>query len=471
MVDEGTLLWEPSAERRERAVVSRFFDAVGKSGADPQEVWRWSVESLDAFWDELWRFAGVIGDRGTGPVLADRSMPGAQWFPGAELNYAENALARKWTSDGPAVIAVREDGREVQIEHADLVDLVARAAAGLRRSGVVRGDRVAGVLPNAEHALIAFLATASLGAVWSSCSPDFGAGGVLDRFRQIEPTVLFAVDGYVYNGKQHAIGDRLATLQAELPTLKARVLVPYLDESAPLEGWSSWDELVAEPAEPQYERVAFDAPLGILYSSGTTGLPKPIVQAHGGIVLEHVKQLLLHTDLGPGDRFFWFSTTGWMMWNLLVSGLAVGSAILLYDGNPAHPGADALWQLAAEQGITCFGVSAPFVQASMKAEVEPSGLDLAALRSIGSTGSPLPPEGFAWGDEPVKRAVLLSSTSGGTDVCTAFVGAAPTLPVRAGVIPCRHLGCAVAAFDPDGKPVIGEVGELVITEPMPSMPV
>src|SRR6195952_3822841 len=248
MVDEGTLLWEPSAERRERAVVSRFFDAVGKSGADPQEVWRWSVESLDAFWDELWRFAGVIGDRGTGSVLADRAMPGAQWFPGATLNYAENALAREWTADGPAVIAVREDGHEVQIEHADLVDLVARAAAGLRRVGVGRGDRVVGVLPNAEHALIAFLAAASLGAVWSSCSPDFGASGVLDRFRQIEPTVLIGVDGYVYNGKSHSTRERLPTLRAELPTLKATVLVPYLDDAATLDGWLTWEELSAEPA-------------------------------------------------------------------------------------------------------------------------------------------------------------------------------------------------------------------------------
>ncbi|MDQ1673555.1 MAG: acetoacetyl-CoA synthetase [Frankiaceae bacterium] len=476
MVDEGTLLWEPSAERRESAVVSRFFDAVGKPGADPQEVWRWSVENLDAFWDELWRFAGVIGDRGTGPVLADRSMPGAQWFPGAELNYAENALAREWTSDGPAVIAVREDGREVQIEHADLVDLVARAAAGLRRHGVQRGDRVVGVLPNAEHALIAFLAAASLGAVWSSCSPDFGAGGVLDRFRQIEPTVLFAVDGYVYNGKQHAIGDRLATLQAELPTLKARVLVPYLDASATLEGWSTWDELVAEPAEPQYERVAFDAPLWILYSSGTTGLPKPIVQAHGGIVLEHVKQLLLHTDLGPGDRFFWFSTTGWMMWNLLVSGLLVGSTIVMFDGSPGYPDLGALWRLADRLGVTCFGTSAPYLTSCQSAGIVPRELaDTSRIRTLGSTGAPLSPEGFGWVYDAVAPAtdpdLLLASVSGGTDVCTAFAAGMPVAAVYAGEIQTRAFGVAAAAFAADGTPVVDEVGELVVTEPMPSMPI
>ncbi len=476
MVDEGTLLWEPSAERREKAVVSRFFEAVGKAGAEPQDVWRWSVGHLDEFWDELWRFAGVIGDRGTGPVLADRTMPGAQWFPGATLNYAENALARPWTSDGPAVIAVREDGREVRIEHADLVDLVARAAAGLRRIGVGRGDRVVGVLPNAEHALVAFLAAASLGAIWSSCSPDFGASGVLDRFRQIEPTVLFAVDGYVYNGKPHAILERLVTLQAELPSLKARVLVPYLDEAAELDGWSAWDALVAESAEPHYERVPFDAPLWILYSSGTTGLPKPIVQAHGGIVLEHVKQLLLHTDLGPGDRFFWFSTTGWMMWNLLVSGLLVGSTIVLFDGSPGYPDLGALWRLADRLGVTCFGTSAPYLTSCQSAGVVPRDLaDTSRIRTLGSTGAPLSPEGFGWVYDAVAPAdapdLLLASVSGGTDVCTAFAAGMPVAAVYAGEIQTRAFGVAAEAFAADGTAVLDEVGELVVTAPMPSMPI
>jgi acetoacetyl-CoA synthetase len=315
------------------------------------------------------------------------------------------------------------------------------------------------------------LATASLGAVWSSCSPDFGVRAIADRFTQIAPTVLFTVDGYRYGGKAFDVRDTVAALRAELPSVRATVLVPYLDEAATLPSSDRWADLLARDATLAFEYLPFDAPMWILYSSGTTGLPKPIVHGHGGILLEHVKQLALHLDLGPGDRFFWFSTTGWMMWNLLVSGLAVGAAVVLYDGNPMHPTADALWQLAARLGITCFGVSAPYLQACMKAEVAPSTLELSALRSVGSTGAPLSPEGFAWVYSAVQPDVQLSSLSGGTDVCTAFVGGAPVLPVRAGVIPARMLGCAVEAFDPDGRPVVGEVGELVITGPMPSMPV
>jgi acetoacetyl-CoA synthetase len=348
---------------------------------------------------------------------------------------------------------------------------VAAVRAALVQLGVSVGDRVAALVPNSPEALVAMLATASLGAVWSSCSPDFGAHAIADRFTQIEPTVLFTVDGYRYGGKAFDILPTVEALRAELPSLRATVLVPYLDDAATLPDSERWPDLLARPGELAFTAMPFDAPMWILYSSGTTGLPKPIVHCHGGILLEHTKQLALHLDLGPGDRFFWFSTTGWMMWNLLVSGLAVGSAIVLFDGNPMHPGPDALWQLAERVGITAFGVSAPYLQACMKAGVQPSALDLSALRSVGSTGAPLSPEAFAWVYEAVKTDVLLSSLSGGTDVCTAFVGGAPVLPVRAGVIPCRMLGCAVEAYDADGKPVIGEVGELVLTAPMPSMPV
>jgi acetoacetyl-CoA synthetase len=474
---EGELLWEPSAERIAQARLTEFAgwagERTGRAFGDYQTLWQWSVDDLDGFWGAFVKWYGLRWQTRPDATLGSRDMPGAQWFPGGTLNYAEHALYPPAGADldAIAVLFAREDGRRETLTWRELRTQVAAVRAALVSYGVTVGDRVAGLVPNAPEALVAMLAAASLGAAWASCSPDFGARAIADRFTQIEPVVLIAVDGYRYGGKAFDIRDTVERLRGELPTLRATVLVPYLDPEATLPDARRWPDLIARPARLAFEAVPFDHPLWILYSSGTTGLPKPIVHGHGGILLEHAKQLSLQLDLGRDDRFFWFSTTGWMMWNLLVSGLVVGSSIVLYDGNPAHPGADALWQLAAELDITCFGVSAPYIQACMKAGIEPAGLDLPSLRSIGSTGAPLPPEGFTWVYEHVKRDVLLSSTSGGTDVCTAFVGAAPTLPVRAGVIPCRHLGCAVAAFDPDGKPVVGEVGELVITEPMPSMPV
>ena len=477
MVTEGELLWEPSDDRIARARLTEFASwagaRAGRSLTGYEELWQWSVSDLDGFWTAFAEWFGIRWKIDPSATLASREMPGAQWFPDGRINYAEHALYPPAGAalDEPAVLFAREDGKRETLTWRELRTRTAAVRAALVDLGVGVGDRVAGLVPNAPEALIAMLAATSLGAAWASCSPDFGARAIADRFTQIEPVVLFAVDGYHYGGKSFDIRRTVEQLRAELPTLRGTVLIPYLDEAATLPDAQRWPDVVAREARLAFEYVPFEQPLWILYSSGTTGLPKPIVHGHGGVLLEHAKQLALQLDLGRDDRFFWFSTTGWMMWNLLVSGLVVGSSIVLYDGNPAHPGADALWQLATEERITCFGVSAPFIQASMKAGVEPGGLDLAALRSIGSTGSPLPPEGFAWVYEHVKRDVLLSSTSGGTDVCTAFVGAAPTLPVRAGVIPCRHLGCAVAAFDPDGRPVVGEVGELVITEPMPSMPV
>jgi acetoacetyl-CoA synthetase len=400
-------------------------------------------------------------------------MPGASWVPGGTLNYAEHALYPPCgvDKDDVAVVFAREDGLEQTLTWRELRTRVAAVRAALVAHGVGVGDRVAALLPNAPEALIAMLATAALGAVWSSCSPDFGARAIADRFTQIEPTVLFTVDGYVYGGKAYDIRATLATLRRELPTLRATVLVPYLDAAAELPDALAWADVVDTPATLEFAYLPFDAPMWILYSSGTTGLPKPIVHGHGGILLAHLQQLALYVDLSPGDRFFWFSTTGWMMWNLLVSGLTVGAVVVLYDGSPVHPGPDALWQLAARVGITCFGVSAPYLQACMKAGIRPAELDLGALRTVGSTGAPLSPEGFAWVYDAVKGDVALSSLSGGTDVCTAFVGGAPVLPVRAGIIPCRMLACAVDSFDPEGHALVGEVGELVITAPMPSMPV
>jgi acetoacetyl-CoA synthetase len=398
-------------------------------------------------------------------------MPGARWFQGARLNYAEHALARE--DDGLALVVRREDGRAADVWRADLRASVGAAAAGLRRLGVGSGDRVAAYLPNAAEAVVAFLATASLGAVWSSCSPDFGTRAVVDRFRQIRPKVLLAVDGYRYGGRAHDRRDVVREIAGALDGLEHLVLVPYLDEDAgPQADEIRWDDLLAEPAEPSFEPVPFDHALWILFSSGTTGLPKAMVQGHGGILLEHLKSLSLHLDLGPSDRFLWFTTTGWMMWNFLVSGLLLGTSIVLYDGSPAHPDLGAIWRLAGETELTYLGTSAPYLHACMKAGVEPRWVsDLSRLRAIGSTGAPLSPEGFTWVYERVDPDVWLGSISGGTDLCTAFVGSNPLLPVHAGEIQCRCLGAKVEAYDPEGRSVVDEVGELVITEPMPSMPV
>ena len=476
MVTEGELLWTPSDARVARAKLTHFQSWLaerGNSFDSYDELWKWSVDDLAGFWSSFTQWAEVRWLAAPTTVLADATMPGATWFPGGLLNYAEHALYPPCgvDKDDVAVIFAREDGRQRTMTWRDLRTEVASVRDALASYGVGTGDRVAALLPNAPEALIAMLATTSLGAIWSSCSPDFGARAIADRFTQIEPTVLLTVDGYRYGGKDFDIRETVAALRAELPTLRATVLVPYLDDAATLPDAERWPDLVTREATLAFLPMPFDAPMWILYSSGTTGLPKPIVHGHGGILVEHMKQLALHLDLGPGDRFFWFSTTGWMMWNLLVSGLAVGSAIVLFDGNPMHPTPDALWRMAARTGVTSFGVSAPYLQACMKGDVQPSKLALRTLQSVGSTGAPLAPEGFAWVYDAVQSDVQLSSLSGGTDVCTAFVGGAPVLPVRAGVIPARMLGCDVQAFDVNGNPVVGEVGELVITSPMPSMPV
>ncbi|WP_442875664.1 acetoacetate--CoA ligase [Actinoallomurus sp. NBC_01490] len=465
-VAEGDLLWEPSDDARRRARVGGLMDERGLGSYD--ELWRWSVTELDAFWDTVWSYFGVLGERGDGPVREGAGMPGVRWFPGATLNYARNALRADRDQNATAVIFRSESGDERTLTYGELATWVAEARQGLRELGVAKGDRVAAYVPNIPEALVLFLATASLGAVWSSCSPDFGAPSVIDRFTQIEPKVLVAVDGYPYNGKRYDRRDVVRDIQAALPTLSATVLIPYLGTDG-VEDAISYDDLRRPGAAPGFEDVPFDHPLWILYSSGTTGLPKPIVHGHGGIVLEHLKSLSFHQDLGPGDVFFWFTTTGWMMWNYLVGGLLVGATIVMYDG---APNGDALWRLAAETGVTYFGVGAPYILASMKTGLEPGKTyDLTRIRGIGSTGSPLPPEGFAWLYEHVGADLLVGSFSGGTDVATGFVGPCPLLPLRAGVIQCRGLGAKVEAFGDTGEPVVDEVGELVITEPMPSMPI
>jgi acetoacetyl-CoA synthetase len=478
VVDEGDLLWTPSPQRVESSRLCHFTQHVGgvrgQAFTSYQDLHRWSVEDLDGFWSAVQTWLGVRWSTPPSATLTDRAMPGTRWFPDGRLNYAEHLLypLAPVDKDAVAVVAIREDEREVEVTWRELRTLTANLRAWLKAQGVGRGDRVAALLPNGLEALVAVLATASLGAIWSSCSPDFGPTAIADRFTQIEPTVLFTVDGYRYGGRTFDVRPTVEELQTKLPTLRATVVVECLDADATMRAATPWTEAVATAATLAFEPMAFDEPLWVLYSSGTTGLPKPILHGHGGMLLEHAKQLALHLDLGPGDRFFWFSTTGWMMWNLLISGLAVGASIVLYDGNPSYPDSSALWRLAERHAITCMGLGAPFIQACAKSGLEPGmEFDLHRIRTVGSTGAPLPPEGFAWVYNAVAPDVMLSSLSGGTDVCTAFVGGAPGLPVRAGVIPASLLGCDVKAFNAEGKPVLDEVGELVITKPMPSMPV
>ncbi len=446
----------------------RWLEAkIGRRFVSYDELWRWSVTELESFWATLWEYFDVRSRSPYERVLSSRAMPGAEWFPGATLNYAEHSL--RYEGSGTAVLFRSEDGRGGQLTRDALRDAVVRARAGLSRLGVRRGDRVAAILPNGPEAVIAFLATASLGAIWSCAAPEFGVEAVLDRFRQIAPKVLIGVDGYLYGGKAFERSAELEKIAQGLPSTEHVVLVSKLGGS--VEGSIAWSELLATPTSLEFEAVPFAHPLWILYSSGTTGLPKPIVQGHGGILLEHLKALALHCDLGEKDRFFWFSTTGWMMWNFLVSGLTVGATIVLYDGNPGHPDLSALYRFADEERVTYFGTSASFLLACKKAAIVPKKLaNLDALRAIGSTGSPLPSDGFEWVYDNVKRDVLLGSIAGGTDVCTAFVGSCPLLAVHSGEIQCRALGAKVEAFDDSGRSLLGEVGELVVTEPMPSMP-
>lgn len=472
-----TPLWSPSPARIADANITRFMARVNANHQlalnDYASLHTWSVEQREAFWTEVWRFCGVRGTRDWTSVLENRdAMPGAKWFPGARLNFAENLLSRDDAT--PALIFTNERGARTELSYQQLRAEVARVASGLKACGVVAGDRVAGFMPNLPEAVIAMLAAASIGAVWSSCSPDFGVAGVFDRFGQIQPRVLFAADGYFYAGKTL---DSLVTVKEivdRIPSIQQVVIVSYADPrrtSFGLESAKAFKDFGDASAQLTFASLPFDHPLYILYSSGTTGIPKCIVHGAGGTLLQHLKEHVLHVDLHRDDRIFYFTTCGWMMWNWLVSALGVGATVVLYDGSPLHPDPRVLWQMAEREGVTIFGTSPRFLASSEKENVRPiSEFNLSKLRTLISTGSPLSPESFRYVYRDVKADVQLTSISGGTDIVSCFAVGCPLLPVYEGEIQCRGLGMKVEIYDEEGKPVVGEKGELVCSAPFPSMP-
>lgn len=470
------ILWQPDRQQIEGSQLHAYMrwlsEHKGLEFADYHALWEWSVDSLEAFWESIWQYFDIQASEPYQQVLDRRVMPGARWFEGSRLNLAEQVF--RFHADAPerpAILARSELRPLSSLSWGELKRQIAATAQALRQMGVQRGDRVVAYLPNLPETVVAFYACASIGAIWSSCSPDMGSRSVIDRFRQIDPKVLLAVDGYRYGGKDFDRLDVVAALRDALPTLEQVVLLPYLDPDARLSGARLWQELVQGEAPMTIEQLPFDHPLWVVYSSGTTGMPKPIVHGHGGTLLEALKGNALHLDLGPDDRFMWFSTTGWIMWNSQISGLLVGATICLYDGNPGYPDLGTLWRFAGEADLTFFGAGAAYFLNCKKADIDPRGFaNLDRLRAIGTTGSPLPEEGYAWLGRKFGNKVQIASISGGTDVAAAFVGACPILPLHAGEMQCRYLGVAAYALDDDGRPLDDEVGELVVTEPMPSMP-
>ena len=475
-LQQGEVLWTPTADAREHSELARYLrwlrDDRELDFAGYDELWQWSVDELEAFWASLWDFFEINAHRRYERVLSSHDLPGAVWFEGALLNYAEHMLGREEDAGELAIVAVSQTRARIDLTFGELRDQVARARAGLLRLGVQPGDRVVAYLPNIPETVVAFLAAASIGAVWATCPPEFGVRSVIHRLGQLEPTVLLAVAGYRFGDKQVDRRTEVETIRSQLPSLRAVVQVPYGgDDEDVLPGTVQWGDLLAEEAPLAFEPVPFAHPLYVLFSSGTTGLPKAIVHAHGGILLEHLKNHALSWDIRPGDRLQWFTTTAWMMWNALVSTLLVRASIVLIDGNPVHPDLGAQWRLAEQLRPTMLGLSPSFVMASRKEGVEPGRLDLSSIRTLGVAGSPLALEGFAWLYEQFDADVLLNLGSGGTDICTGIVQGYPLLPVYAGEMSGRCLAVDVQAFGPDGTPVVGELGELVIRRPMPSMPV
>ncbi|GJM31386.1 MAG: acetoacetyl-CoA synthetase [Saprospiraceae bacterium] len=477
--EQPKLLWTPSADFVNNANLSHYLkwlsDHKTLSFNTYAEVWKWSVIEPADFWESIWQYFSVKSHSPYEKVWNGPEMPGTEWFPGSTLNYAEH-LFRHANSTPPAILFQSESQPLTTITWQELEEKVAKMAHFLKQKGVGKGDRVVAYLPNIPEATIAFLASCSLGAIWSSCSPDFGASSVAERFAQIEPKVLFTVDGYQYGGKPFSRLDIVKDLCARLPQLEVVVSIAYLNKNSQFEGIAhriDWKEALNNEANTLvFEPVPFGHPIWVLYSSGTTGIPKAITHSHGGVLLEHYKYLAFHNDVKPGERFFWFSTTGWMMWNYVQASLLQGATIVLYDGSPGYPNLNVLWELTEKAKINHFGTSAPYLVACMKKELQPGkDFDLSQLRSIGSTGAPLPAEAFDWVYQAIKKEVWLCSMSGGTDVCTAFVGGCPIEPLYSGEIQCRALGCSLYAWDEMGEAVIDTLGEMVITEPMPSMPI
>lgn len=478
MSEARRAVWAPTAGDRAAANVTSFMAWLDREESlrftNYDELWQWSVAELESFWEAVWRYYGVQSTTPYSSVLGSRSMPGARWFDGATLNYAQAVLARA-TDARPALLAVAEGGAPVEMSWAALRGAVGALAAALAAAGVGRGDRVAAYLPNIPEAVVALLAVTSIGAIWTSCAPDFGTRSVIDRFAQVSPKVLIAVDGYRFNATDHDRREVVAELQAALPSLETTILVRSLhpgEAAPPALDCELYDEITAIPCDPVFAPVPFDHPLWILYSSGTTGLPKGIVHGHGGILLEHLKSLGLCLDLRDGDRYFFYSSTSWMAWNYLVGGLLHGTTIVLYDGSPAHPSIDRLWQVAQETGTNVLGMGSAYASGCAKAGVElPGGDHLGSLRVVIPTGSPLPPAAWRWLEDQLPPRVRIDSICGGTDVCTAFFGGSPLLDVRAGEISTRWLGVHAEAFDAQGIPVRDTMGEFVVTAPMPSMPI